>query len=184
MQMRVCEQRQPEPLVRLNDTRAITPLIKHLRDTEVDVRGIAGRALVAIGKPGEEALISALKDGDNTTQAEVAQVLGEIGDEGSMEPLLLAFQNSESNVRHAAVVAVSKINKSRALQPFVQILQDPNAGSEMRADAAWALGEMNDAKARGPLLEAMAADEDSNVRLSAAKALKSIGRVSVPVYSI
>ena len=101
-----------------------------------------------------------------------------------MEPLLLAFQNSESNVRHAAVVALAKINKSRALQPFVQILQDPNAGSEMRADAAWALGEMNDAKARGPLLEAMAADEDSNVRLSAAKALKNIGRVSVPVYSI
>ena len=54
----------------------------------------------------------------------------------------------------------------------------------MRADAAWALGEMNDVKARGPLLEAMAADKDSSVRLNAAKALKNIGRVSVPVYSI
>jgi HEAT repeat protein len=173
-----------ESLGRLNDNRAVTPLIKCLRDPEVDVRGIAGKALVAIGKPGEEALISALKDGDNTTLAEVAEVLGEIGDEGSMEPLLLAFQNNDSHVRHSVVIALARINESRALQPFVQILKDPNAGSEMRADAAWALGEINDAKARGPLLEAMAADEDNNVRLNAAKALKNIGRVSVPVYSI
>jgi HEAT repeat protein len=159
-------------------------LIKHLRDPEVNVRGEAGRALVAIGKPGEEALISALRDGDNTTRTGVAAVLGEIGDERSMEPLLLAFQNGDSNVRHAAVIALARINESGALPPFVHILQDPSAGSDLRTDAAWALGEMNDNKARGPLLEAMAVDKDDDVRLSAAKALKNIGRVSVPVYSI
>lgn len=87
-------------------------------------------------------------------------------------------------MRHAAVNALAKINESRALQPIIQILQDPSAGSDIRADAAWALGEMNDIKARGPLLKAMALDKDENVRLSAAKALKNIGRVSVPVYSI
>jgi len=75
-----------ESLGRLNDNRAITPLIKHLRDPEVNVRGKAGRALVEIGKPGEEALISALKDGDNTTRTGVAVVLGEIGDERSIDP--------------------------------------------------------------------------------------------------
>ena len=173
-----------ESLGRLRDNRAITPLIKHLQDPEVNVRGKAGRALVEIGKPVEEALISALRDGDNTTQAGVAVVLGEIGDERSMEPLLLAFQNGDRDVRHAAVTALARINASRALQPFVRFLQDPNAGSDIRADAAWALGEMNDIKARGPLLKAMALDKDDNVRLSAAKALKNIGRVSVPVYSI
>jgi HEAT repeat protein len=173
-----------ESLGRLKDNRSITPLIKHLRDPEVNVRGEAGRALVAIGKPGEEALISALKDGDNTTRAGVAVVLGEIGDERSTEPLLLAFQNGDRNVRHAAVIALAKIDKSRALQPFVQILQDPSAESDIRADAAWGLGEMNDIKARGPLLQAMAVDKDDNVRLSAAKALKNIGGVSIPVYSI
>jgi len=94
-----------ESLGRLKDNRSITPLIKHLQDPEVNVRGEARRALVAIGEPGEEALISALKDGDNTTRAGVAVVLGEIGDERSTEPLLLAFQNGtacETRCRNCA----------------------------------------------------------------------------------
>ena len=110
--------------------------------------------------------------------------MGVIGDESSMEPLLLAFKNGDRDVRHAAVIALARINRSQALQPFLQILEDPNAKSDMRADAAWALGEINDVKARGPLLKAMANDNDNNVRMSAAKALKSIGSSSVPVYSI
>jgi HEAT repeat protein len=70
------------------------------------------------------------------------------------------------------------------MQGFVQILQDPSTKSDLRADAAWALGEINDVKARDPLLRAMADDNDNNVRMSAAKALKNIGSSSVPLYSI
>lgn len=173
-----------EALGLLDDGQAVTPLIKLLRDPEDKVRGQAREALVAIGKPGEESLILALKGGDNTTRAEVAAVLGAIGDEMCIDPLLLAFKNGDRNVRHAAVTALARINRSSALQPFVQILQDPNALSDMRADAAWALGELNDVKAREPLLKSMADDKDGNVRMSAAKALKIIGNVSVPMYSI
>jgi HEAT repeat protein len=114
----------------------------------------------------------------------VAAVLGAIGDEMCMDPLLQAFKDGDRTVQYAAVTALARINRSSALQPFVQILQDPNALSDMRTDAAWAMGELNDVKAREPLLKSMADDKDSNVRMSAARALKNIGSASVPLYSI
>ncbi|HPT37266.1 MAG TPA: HEAT repeat domain-containing protein, partial [Methanothrix sp.] len=76
------------------------------------------------------------------------------------------------------------INTSIAVPVFISILQDRSAKDDLRADAAWALGEMGDVSAREPLITAMASDPDSQVRINAAKALKSIGRTNVPVYSI
>jgi len=44
----------------------------------------------------------------------------------------------------------------------------------MRADAAWALGVMRDARANEALLQAMADDKDSIVRVNAAQSLTQI----------
>jgi HEAT repeat protein len=54
----------------------------------------------------------------------------------------------------------------------------------MRADAAWGLGEMDDKRASVPLLQAMNGDQESDVRLNAARALKEIGGGTVPEYKI
>lgn len=45
-------------------------------------------------------------------------------------------------------------------------------------------GEMGDKSARGALIQAMASDSDEDVRLNAARALKSIGGGEVPEYKI
>ena len=160
-------------LGRLDDSQATVPLIGILADPEDGVRREAIKALTAIGRPATDPLILALNQSDNITQAGAAQALGQIGEEKSAEPLIWAFKNGDRPVRHAAVMALARINRSLAVSPFIQLLGDSNVQSDLRADAAWALGEMNDAGARVPLISAMANDKDSGVRMSAAQALKS-----------
>jgi len=67
-----------------------------------------------------------------------------------------------------------KINKSSAVEPIIKMLKDENASDDMRADAAWALGVMGDARANEALLCAMTEDKDSNVRVNAARSLTKI----------
>lgn len=171
-------------LGRLGDSQATMPLIGILGDPEERVRREGIKALTAIGRPATDSLILALNESDNSTQEAASQALGNIGEERSVQPLIWAFKNGDSNVRHAAVTALAEINRSLAVTPFIQILGDPNLQSDLRADAAFALGEMDDARAKEPLIFAMANDRDSSVRMKAAQALKSIGGVSVPEYSI
>jgi HEAT repeat protein len=84
----------------------------------------------------------------------------------------MSFENGNGGVRQEAVKAVLKINRTYAVEPFIKFLQDESP--EVRADAALALGEMGDARALSPLLQALGSDPDGQVQLSAAQALKKV----------
>ena len=62
--------------------------------------------------------------------------------------------------------ALVNINKISAVEPIIQILRNENVSDDMRADAAWALGEMGDARANEALLQAMANDKGSDARMN------------------
>lgn len=171
-------------LGRLKDRRAVEPLINALDDPDECVRSKTIEALASIGPDAVDSLILALNSSGNFTPVAAAMALGKIADGRCAESLIYAFQNDESPVRRASVMALARINTSVALPVFISILQDRSAKDDHRADAAWALGEMGDASAREPLITAMASDPDSMVRINAAQALKSIGGTNVPVYSI
>ena len=74
------------------------------------------------------------------------------------------------------MAAIARINKSLAVGPLIQILGDQNMQSDLRADAAFALGEMDDARAKEPLIYAMSYDKDNSVRMNAARAMKKVMR--------
>ena len=171
-------------LGRLKDSRAVEPLISALDDQDGLVRSKALDALVAIGPEAVDSLIQALNSSGNNTPTAAAIALGKIADVRCAESLIWAFHNDESQVRRASVMALARINASLAIPVFISILQDRSAKDDLRADAAWALGEMGDVSAREPLISAMASDPDSSVRINAARALKCIGRTTVPVYAI
>jgi HEAT repeat protein len=61
------------------------------------------------------------------------------------------------------------------VEPIILILRNENMSDDMRADAAWALGEMGDARANEALLQAMANDKGSDARMNAARSLRQIG---------
>lgn len=90
------------------------------------------------------------------------------------ETLMQAFGDADSDARKSAAEALLKIDNSSAVEFLIQALQDENSG--VRRDAAWAPGEAGDEKARGSLMQVMGADEDAEVRLNAAKALKRLGK--------
>jgi HEAT repeat protein len=163
-------------LGRRGDPQGIVPLIGILADPEERVRRDAIKALMVIGRPATEPLILALHESDNITQAGAAQALGQIGEERSIEPLIWVFKNGDRPVRHAAVAAIAGINKSLAVSPLIQILGDLNLQSDLRADAAIALGEMDDPRAKEPLIFAMSYDKDNSVRMNAARAMKKVMR--------
>lgn len=175
-----------ESLGKINDNSAIEPLIGMLRDNESEVRAAAVRSLTKMGRQVSSSLILALKNNDKAIQLGAATILGDVGDDGAINPLVEAFKGGVPDVRHAAGKSLAKINKSNSVEPFLQILKEENQSSEIRADAAWALGLMGDARAKDLLLQVMGNDKDSNVRLCAARALKNIGHMQMhnkPLYN-
>ena len=161
-----------EALTKINDSRAVDPLVRILGDNDSVVRSQAIDALGAMGRPASQALIQVLENGSELMKQGAAEALGEIKEERAIEPLIVSFQIKD--MRKIAVQALANINSSRAVEPFIQLLQDHNQTSDMRADAAWAIGEMGDAKANEALLQAMSANEDNDVKINAAMALKKV----------
>jgi HEAT repeat protein len=159
-------------LGKLNNTSAIGPLMQALIDDEKGVRSEAASALAKIGEPAVEPLIGALQDNDSS---EAARALGEIGDVKAIDPLIQAFKSNNSDTRQEVVLALVRLNGTSAVLPFIQILRDPKEKRGLRMDAAMALGELGDAKARTALLEAMS-DSDTQIQLSAAKSLTKLGK--------
>ena len=157
-----------------NDSQAIEPLISALADYNGVVRSKAVNALAEMGRPATGALIAALERDDIQIKQGAAEALGEIKDARAVEPLIVAFTSQSREMRLASVAALLKINKSSVVEPFIQILMDKNATGDLQADAAWALGEMGDARATEVLLQALASSGYGDVRMNAARALKRI----------
>jgi HEAT repeat protein len=95
-----------------------------------------------------------------------------IGDIRAVVPLQNAFQDKEGNVRRAAAMSLLHLDRSGSVDLFIHVLQDEQP--EQRVDAAWALGEAGESRAKGALLLALQFDEEGDVRMSAAKALKRL----------
>jgi bilin biosynthesis protein len=125
-------------LGRLNDTRAIEPLIKTLRNGDDKIRTEAEKSLAVIGRPSVAALIRVLTENDSVVQRAAAAVLGDIGDNRAEKPLIQVFKVGDRNVRHEAVTALVKINRTYAVDSFIQFLKDEKE-RDIRNDTAWAL---------------------------------------------
>ena len=121
----------------------------------------AAKALVNIGKPAVEPLISSLKGENWRIRVRAALALGEIKDFRAVEPLL-AMLNDEDHINRAcAVIALAKINDPGAMEPMITALKDENAF--VRIAAARALGYLKGPRVSEALLAALR-DEDVDVQ--------------------
>jgi hypothetical protein len=66
--------------------------------------------------------------------------LGAIKDTRALEPLIVALQDSDSNVRQMAANALGEVKDSRAIGPLTDELQDPDPN--VREMATWALEQI------------------------------------------
>jgi HEAT repeat protein len=107
-----------EELARINDPRAIAPLVKALGAWDGNVRANAAWTLRKLGDPqAVEPLINALGDSSPTVRGAAAWALLEVGDLRAVDPMLKALGDSEDSVREAAAWTLGKSKDPRTSNP-------------------------------------------------------------------
>jgi HEAT repeat protein len=177
-----------EALGKIEDPRAVEPLLEVLKDKDRTYRGkdhyVLWRAVEALGKIGDpravEPLAKALsyrfgEDRDGSIELKVkqamAEALGKIGDVGARKSLVAALKDDDADVREAAAQAL----KSLGWKPT----KDTH-----RAWLAFVGGKWDELVSLGaasvePLVVAARGHRDSKVQAAAVKALLRIGAVAV-----
>jgi HEAT repeat protein len=97
-------------------------------------------------------------------------VLGELGDERAVEPLLVLLKDVNFDIRLSAIRALGQIWK---LPDLVKL---GSSTSQERTEAATVLGELRDERAVEPLL-VLLKDVNFDIRLSAIRALGQIWKL-------
>ncbi|MCI0455869.1 MAG: HEAT repeat domain-containing protein [Gemmataceae bacterium] len=153
---------------------AMPALIKALTDSDPDVRSRAARTLGKVGSKAKDALPklqAAVKDKDASVRISAALAVAQVsGGEDSVAILAGALQDAKEYVREQAAAALRELGpKASAAAPaLVKALADKEP--RVRATAAETLGKLPPTGATTGKLDALLADPDEEVRLSAALA--------------
>lgn len=140
---------------------AAKPLFAVLFDTEPEVQEAATSALLGIGINATRFLVTILEDADWQKRAKAAEVIGEIGDRGAVEPLIASLETVDWKVlvdygyymSSKVAVLVSK----RAIPSQVHALYAPTVAQYhkelgLRCVVAKSLGQIGDSRAVKPLI--------------------------------
>lgn len=114
-------------LKKLDDARAIEPLLTALDDPELLVRYNAAEAMRQLGgERAVEALLSALHDNpDPYVRRSAVRGLGQLGGERAIEGLLAALRDDpDADVRWMAAAEVGNLDAAQALDGLVMALGD------------------------------------------------------------
>ena len=163
---------------------------KRLTDADPGVRAAAatllGRMRYAMD-PAHHPLLAAIEDHEPTVRAAAAAalpwvVLAEPPHAPHYTPsLLAAVQDGDAAVRSAAARALGQIGRvggREALRALARALASDPA-PRVRAQAASALGELDDPATIDPLVDALTKDQDDTVCKAAAKAVARKGPAAV-----
>lgn len=151
------------------DSRAIAFLIRMLNFD--DPGNYAAAALVNIGEPAVEALITALGSPATQVRLYAAYTLGEIRDRRAVSTLIEVLEDPYFAIRRGASQALGLIGDPRAIEPLLHLLEDPH--SDVRSAAAVALGLNGDHRALAILCKTLKGHSALD-RMFAAQALGCI----------
>ena len=161
-----------EALGKMQDARAVQPLIEALKVEDATLRSKAKDAPVMMGAPAVKPLITALKHQDPDVRGQAAEILGTIRAATAVEPLIEALKDEDGFVQSDAADALGKIG-APAVDQLIPLLDAPDRN--VRYLAARALGQTKDARAVEPLI-AVIKDKDSGLQETARDMLVQIAR--------
>lgn len=146
--------------------KTIKELIQDLNDDDEFVREEAFGLLEIRSEESFEPLIEVLseKSTNKNIKQSSAKLLGVIGNEQAIDPLIATLRDNNKLVRREASTALSKMG-DKAVEPLINILDDDDW--RVRGAAAWVLGKIGDKRAIGPLNILL--DDDSGFVRSGAK---------------
>jgi len=113
----------------IGDPGSVDPLIDALKNGDEMARECAAQVLGMIGDPqAVEALVDALKDEVGNVQQKAAEALGRIG-KTAVDPLIMALNDSNSDVRRWAAIVLGNFCDPRAVEPLTYLAsKDDNVG--------------------------------------------------------
>jgi HEAT repeat protein len=112
-------------LGKIQNPRAIEPLIRAVADKYENVRAESAAALAAMGKPALEPLLQFLKFSGGGARLEVVTALGELHDADAIQPLIQLLENAGDDERKAIADALDAILVP-AVKPLVMRLRNGN----------------------------------------------------------
>jgi HEAT repeat protein len=160
-------------LAKLDDARAVLPLLKAMGDPDDEIRTIATKGLREFSPARVIGpLIKAFGDANIDVRNHAAWIILKFGRD-AVSPLIAALRDKDKFVRARAALALGGLGDARAVSPLITALQE-DTNTDVRQNAAEALGRLGNARAVTPLLTAL---EDRNiaVRGKAADALGELG---------
>jgi HEAT repeat protein len=159
------------------DNTEIAKYIQALKHTNLSVRRDAENALVRIGVPAIPALIDALEEEEWHVRHSAVVVLGNIGHDSVILPLIGALEDDDMDVRRFAGYALHQIGSS-TLPALTKALRD-KSNPKVRQRVAKVLGSFKDAPVGSALSETLRnKNEMDTVRSESAESLSRIDDVS------
>ncbi|MHC4206752.1 MAG: HEAT repeat domain-containing protein, partial [Planctomycetota bacterium] len=125
-------------LGQMKSKRAPANLIEILEDREGMVRIKISRALVEIGEPSVDAIVSSIRnDMDREICWHLVWALGRINSDAAIEPLVEALKSRNWMIRNEAAVSLVRINSRISTKPLRRLLKSGHNNS--RRQAEWVL---------------------------------------------
>jgi hypothetical protein len=118
-----------------------------------------------------ERLVEAIKDENMLVRSNAILILSKRSPSEALEPLIEALKDDEYIVKTNAMVAIAAFGQQVA-ERMIAALDDENP--DIRAGAAWVLGELKDQRAV-PALERVAQDQYPLARIQAKASLLAMG---------
>jgi len=145
-------------LAKIGNKESLQDVARLLQDEDLEVRRRAAGFMgeVASKEACNEALVwlaEALQDKESAVRCEALKSLGKIKAEEACDLTLQALQDPEWQVRYTAVTTLGEIGHNKALDALVEVMFG-GGDEEIRAWAAWSLGEIADIRAIEPLQRA------------------------------
>lgn len=192
----------------IRDTDAPPELLSALNDPDPGVRLEVTEALGKIRDPdaAQALIVRCLADSNTDVVMAAIYVLGRLGDTSAVPTIRPLLSHSEYGIRLRAAESLETLHaipsdpdekadfyiarnewdnlikvRKAAIRPLVRVLQDNNF--LVRQKAAGMLGYLKDPQAVLPLIDLLRNDDDVNVRMEAASALRDIGDTrALPVF--
>lgn len=143
-----------------------------ISDKNLLIELFAETALIRIGMPAVDGLLSISYDSQDPIRINALKILAHIGDRRATESLMAALDDANDNVRKTVVAMLGHLGDRRIIEPIIKMLDDPD--DLIRYSAVGTLGMLGDKRAVEPLIELMH-DPDIAVRWNAFEALGNIG---------
>ncbi|MCP4444713.1 MAG: hypothetical protein GY811_05110 [Myxococcales bacterium] len=149
-----------------------------LTDSVPEVRQSAAISLGTLGaKPAFDALAEVLRDGPADLRFQAATSLAEVDADAAYPHLLSALDDSDGEVLGAVALSLGAIGRAESADAIAALLDHP--APQTRLDAAYALAQLSDTRAIGPLAAFL---PNADLGWDAVIALEFLGKNAVPHF--